>query len=87
MEYSSLKYTELIALCKKRGISGYSNKKKVELINMLEEHDWIFVTNSPYKQGYILSRVYYFYYNKQYPILLNGLLYNIPGIIQKMIHI
>ena len=36
-DYTSMSRTELAALCKERGIKGYSTKKKEELIAMLTE--------------------------------------------------
>lgn len=36
LDLNKLKRTELMALCKKKGIRGYSKKKKVDLISMLE---------------------------------------------------
>ena len=37
MDYSSKPQKELIAICKERGIKGYSNKKKEEIVKMLSE--------------------------------------------------
>jgi hypothetical protein len=35
MDYSKMTVKELIALCKEKGVKGYSGKKKAELVNML----------------------------------------------------
>ena len=44
MNYSNMKYNELLKLCKERNIHGYSHKKKARLIELLEENDWIFLS-------------------------------------------
>ena len=39
VDYNSLTVTELRALCKERGLTGYSSLLKAELIALLEESD------------------------------------------------
>ncbi len=46
MNYSEMKYTDLLKLCRDRNISGYSHKKKARLIELLEENDWICISSN-----------------------------------------
>lgn len=38
-DYSEMTVTELKAICKERGITGYSSLTKAELVALLEESD------------------------------------------------
>jgi hypothetical protein len=68
MNYSKMKYTDLLKLCRDRNICGYSHKKKAQLIELLEENDWICVSSKHDKPLTIhdIFKPYYDFYNILY---------------------
>ena len=84
MNYSNMKYNELLKLCKERNIHGYSHKKKARLIELLEENDWIFLstkhdavltTHDIFKPWHDFYRTVYDGYNKTcYKVVITDIL-------------